>query len=294
MKPRWLLLGVSVICLLALFPAAALSQGWRVDAGCGTATIDGQAWPAEWAGAGKVHLFAAPAGQEVAVAPIALSEIEASQADDVSGELWVMNDASHLYLATTMQLDQTRLHPDWWYGFTYILFTDEGDALDGKWAAPDCGPPLPGEGWVYTFEDASLFLFVDLFMPSSQGGTCDDQPLVGVRWAAEADTSVVFEQAFDLSSSELDKVAPGDCFRLGLWTRLGGCEWGSGCAGEGNWLDGMAHWPGSFLYTPDTFGVVCLDPCEVEFVPEPGSILLLGSGLAGLAGYATLRWRGRE
>jgi hypothetical protein len=291
MKPRWLLLGVSVICLLALFPAAALSQGRRVHAGCGTATIDGQAWPAEWANAGKVNLVPMEENGAVVESPIPLPEVGASLADDVSGELWVMNDANRFYMATTLALDQTRIHPDWWMGWMHILFTDEGNALDGQWDAPDCGPPLPGEGWVWVLKGLSDPESDDFFMPDSRAGGCYSQPLVGVRWAGEPDRSIVFEYSFDLQSSELDNVGPGDCFRLGLWTMAYGCEWGSGCTGGGNWMFGTAQWPGSFMFTPDTFGTVCLDLCEVDFVPEPGSILLLGSGLAGLAGYATLRLR---
>lgn len=46
-------------------------------------------------------------------------------------------------------------------------------------------------------------------------------------------------------------------------------------------------------YTEDARWTGVVDPCE-EFVPEAGTLLLLGGGMAGLVGYAGMRWRARR
>lgn len=262
MKHRWLLLLASVLCLLVLFPAAALSQGPTVNAGCGTATIDGVVGLGEWAPAVVVDMVAPSVGWH--------------------GDLLVMNDLAHLYVAHVATFEDVVADNDFLHGEAFLLFTDEGDRLDDKWAAPDCDP-LPGEGRFNTFVTIDLSAsdqVVDGFVPGSEAGDCGLWPLAGVDWdfTLAPGENPVFEWAVDLNASELDRVGPGDCFRFG--TKLD--------PGSSVWPDGLE------FEDPATFGTLCLNPCaELEFVPEPGSVILLGSGLMGLAGYAALRLRRR-
>jgi hypothetical protein len=104
---------------------------------------------------------------------------------------------------------------------------------------------------------------------------------------------MTWEVRIDLVNSPL-QAAPGDCVNLGAY--VAECEehFGlfDGC-GEAFWLEGLLAGIGTFDGGwPAALELVCLAE-RPEFVPEPGSLLLLGGGLASLAGYAGLRWRAR-
>ena len=267
MERKWLrgmLLGVSLALLLAGGVALAdaggvLNSSWASQG----VVLDGQIGPDEWDDATSVDI--------TCVGTQAVT-------------LYVKNDGNYLYLGADdpndAADDDTELD---------IRFDDEpAGAHDHAWtyaACPSgeggfaamspgqCGGPSGCTGFLGIAAGATYCLVVE---PAP--GVSGD-----VSWASG---HAQYEMRIDLAASAL-QASPGQT--IGAWLLV--ADNGTPGLAIGEWPCGLIA--ANTYDDPAEYGNLVLAEGP-EFVPEPGTIALLGSGLAGLAGYAALRWRARS
>ncbi len=166
-------------------------------------------------------------------------------------------------------------------GVSLALLLGGGVALAQSLLAwPDCFQCLPEEGadgpYYYNWE------------------SCGWQPGEPLDYRETFANGEYWDNSYTADEDGCDAHGPWS------WTCEGEPAHHPGDVTAGNeWVFPDDYW-GPFEICVEDDDLVCdtilfaEDCAAAMFVPEPGSILLLGSGLAGLAGYATLRWRMRE